>query len=82
MSNATHKKEMRWWELAYLRIFYELFPNKARILSKCVGAESNTQVNGSVGRTKTRQSWKSGYETPDETAILNRFDSVPSFRRL
>ena len=51
-----------------------MYPTKIVFIAK-----SNTQVNGSVGRTKTSQSWKSGYETPVETAILNRFDSVPSF---
>ena len=49
---------------------------------RCVVAKSDTQVNASVGRTKRRQSRNSGYETAVETAILNRFDSVPSFRRL
>ena len=34
-------------------------------------AKSDTQVNGSVGWTKKRQTWKSGDETPVETAILN-----------
>ena len=34
-------------------------------------AKSDTQVNGSVVWTKKRQSWKSGEETPVETAILN-----------
>ena len=34
-------------------------------------AKSDTQVNASVGWTKKRQSWKSGDETPVETAILN-----------
>ena len=37
-------------------------------------AKSDTQVNGSVGWTKKRQSGKSGDETPVETAILNVLD--------
>ena len=36
---------------------------------KCWLCEEET--NGSVGSTKKRQSWKSGDETPVETAILN-----------
>ena len=38
-------------------------------------AKSDTQVNGSVGWTKKRQTWKSGDETPVETAILNVLNS-------
>ena len=34
-------------------------------------AKSDTQVNRSVGWTKKKQSWKSGDETPVETAIFN-----------
>ena len=52
------------------------FPIRHVSYQKCVVAKSDTRVNGSIGRMKTRQSWKSGYETPVETAILNRFDSV------
>ena len=45
------------------------------VFTGCEGAKSDTQVNGSVGRMKTRQSWKSGDETPVETAMC--FESVP-----
>ena len=47
-------------------------------------AKSDTQVNGSVGWTKkmkTRQSGKSGDETPVETAILNVLKSFGRLQR-
>ena len=45
------------------------------VFTACEG----TLVNGSVGWTKKRQSWKSGDETPVETAILNVLNPVLSF---
>ena len=46
------------------------------VFTACEG----TLVNGSVGWTKKRQSWKSGDETPVETAILNVLNPVPNER--
>ena len=40
------------------------------------------ETNGSVGWTKKRQSWKSGDETPVETAILNVLNPVPNERHI
>ena len=46
------------------------------------GSEKWYSVNGSVGQTKTRQSWMSGDKTPVKSAILNRFDFVPKIVEL